>query len=277
MKTASNPRRAQRSQVGDLLREWRAARRLSQFDLALEAGLSARHLSCLETGKSQPSREMISRLADTLDMPLRERNALLIAAGYAPTFPESALATPKLAPVRHAIDAILKQQEPFPAYLLSRHWDILAANRAAERVSRFCLDGRESPHRNIMRQFFDPQDLRGVIANWEEVAGDLIRHLHVEAADAPTDLQARALLQEMLAYPGVPARWRTRALDTPPTPLLTTVFRHRGHELNFFSAITTFGTPRDVTVAELRIETCFPSDEPTAEFCRQLARADVGK
>ncbi|HJU40413.1 MAG TPA: helix-turn-helix domain-containing protein, partial [Tahibacter sp.] len=145
--------------IGALLREWRAARRMSQLDLALEAGVSARHMSCVETGKSQPSREMVMRLADTLDMPLRERNALLVAAGYAPKYPESALATPQLAQVRRAIEFILAQQEPYPAFLLNRHWDVLMANRAAQRVNAYVMRGRQSPHTNMIRQIFDPDDL----------------------------------------------------------------------------------------------------------------------
>lgn len=259
--------------VGELLREWRAARRMSQLDLALEAGISARHLSCIETGKAQASREMIARLADTLGMALRERNALLVAAGYAPFHPESALAVPELAQVRRAIELMLEQQEPYPAFVLNRYWDVLMANRAAAAVNQLVLGGRQSAHANMLRQIFDPQDLRGAVANWEEVAGDLLRHLHKLVADAPTDGAARGLLEEVLAYPGVPASWRWRELGVKPAPLLTTVFRAGGRELRFFSTITTFGTPRDVTLDELHIECCFPVDEATAAACRELAAA----
>lgn len=259
------------TRLGALLREWRAARRLSQLDLALDANVSPRHLSCVETGKSQPSREMITRLADALDMPLRERNALLVAAGYAPRYPETALATPELAQVRRAIEFILAQQEPYPAFVLNRHWDVLMANAAATRVNAFVMHGRAGRHANMIRQIFDPEDLRGAVDNWEEVAGDLIRHLHGEVAAAPSDDVARALLDEVLAYPGVPARWRLRDVETAPTPLLTTVLRRDEHRLRFFSTITTFGTPRDVTLEELRIECCFPVDDATTRLCRRLA------
>ncbi len=259
--------------VGELLREWRAARRMSQLDLALEAGLSTRHLSCIETGKAQASREMIFRLADSLGMALRERNALLVAAGYAPLYPESALAVPELTRVRRAIELMLEHQEPYPAFVLNRHWDVLLANRAAAAVNRFVLGGRDSAHGNMLRQIFDPGDLRQAFANWEEVAGDLIRHLHKLVADAPTDGKARALLEEMLAYPGVPSGWRWRELGASPTPLITTVFRAQGRELRFFSAITTFGTARDVTLDELHVECCYPADEATAAACRELAAA----
>ncbi|UGQ45506.1 helix-turn-helix domain-containing protein [Massilia endophytica] len=263
------------SQVGALLREWRAARRLSQLDLALDAGLSARHLSCIETGKAQPSRDVLARLADTLEMSLRERNALLVAAGYAPRYPESELGTPELSQVRQAIDFILHQQEPYPAFLLNRHWDIVGANEAAVRFTGAMLGGRASPHRNMLRHVFDPDDLRASLANWEEVAGHLISHLHALVARSPLDATARALLDEVLAYPGVPAHWRLRDLSSVPGPLLTTTFNHEGQTFSFFSTITTFGTPRDITIDELHIESCFPMDEATAAFCRALAQQEA--
>ena len=256
--------------IGLLLREWRAARGLSQLDLSLAAGVSTRHISYVETGKARPSRELVTRLADTLEMPLRERNALLVAAGFAPKYPETVLATPALAAVRRAIDSILQQQEPYPAFLLNRHWDVLAANSAAARVTGFLLGGRTNPHGNMIRQFFDPAALRGAVRNWEEIARDLIRHLHIEVAAAPSDTTARELLAEVLAYPGVPASWRLRDVGASPAPLLTTVFEAEGRQLRFFSTITTFGTPHDVTLDELRIECAFPEDEATAAFCREL-------
>ncbi|GLQ90544.1 helix-turn-helix domain-containing protein [Dyella flagellata] len=260
--------------IGHLLREWRASRRLSQLDLALATDVSARHLSCVETGKAQPSREMVLRLADALDMPLRECNALLMAAGYAPKFPETSLSTPAMAQVRRAIELMLEQQEPYPAFLLNRHWDILMANRAAARVANFVLRGAASPHANMIRQIFDPTDLRSAIVNWEDVAGDLIRHLHDVVSAAPSDKVARDLLDEALAYPGVPMHWRIRDLGAAPSPLLTTIFRVDDQQLSFFSAITTFGTPRDVTIEDLHIESCFPMDEQTAVFCRELTQRD---
>ena len=204
-------------------------------------------------------------------MPLRERNALLVAAGYAPKYPETALATPMMAQVRRAIDSILAQQEPYPAFLVNRHWDVLAANAAAGRVANFVLDGRQSPHTNMLHNIFDPADLRSRIVNWEEIAGDLLRHLHSEVAATPSDVAARDLLEQILTYPGVPQHWRNRDPAHAPAPLLLTHFRHEGRDLRFFSTITTFGTPRDVTLEELRIECCFPEDEPTAAFCRELA------
>ena len=151
-------------------------------------------------------------------MPLRERNALLLAAGFAPEYPETPLDTPELTQVRRAIDFTLEHQEPYPAFVLNRRWDVLCANRAAARIGAFLIGG--SAHTNVMRQFFDPRDLRAVVVNWEEVAGDLIRHLHEEVAAVPTDAYARALLDGCSAIPA-PTRWRTRDLATVPLPVLT--------------------------------------------------------
>jgi transcriptional regulator with XRE-family HTH domain len=264
-----NQRSLQAVAVGELLRQWRGARRLSQLDLALDAGISSRHLSCVETGKAQPSRELISRLAETLGMPLRERNMLLMAAGYTPDYAETPLSDPELTQVRRAVEFILDHQEPYPAFVMNRCWDVLEANRAAARLDSFLRGG--SIHNNMMRRFFDPEDIRAVVVNWEEIASDLIRHLHDEITASPSDSKMRELLEEVLNYPGIPSHWRTRQLGTSPPPLLTVVFRKEDYELRFFSTITRFGTPRDVTIDELRIECTFAADEPTAQFCRALA------
>lgn len=253
--------------VGRLLRQWRDARRLSQLDLALDVGVSPRHLSFVETGKSQPSREMIARLADALHMPLRERNALLLAAGYAPQYRETSLTTPEMEPVRRAVQLILDHHEPFPAFVMNRHWDVLLTNRAMPRILGAMKPGGPK-HGNILQQVFDPQDMRATLANWEEVARDLIRHLHTEVAAAPSDRRLRALLDEVLSYPDVPGEWRAYEAGPTPLPLITTVFATDQLKLQFFSTLTVFGTTRDVTIDELRIECMFPADEATAGFCR---------
>jgi transcriptional regulator with XRE-family HTH domain len=260
--------------VGTLLREWRTARRLSQLDLALDVGVSARHLSFVETGRSQPSRDLVERLADALEMPLRERNALAVAAGFAPQYRETALTTPEMAPVTRAIETILAHQEPYPAIVMNRHWDVLMVNDAVLRIfGRLKRGGPKHP--NVMRQVFDPDDMRAVVGNWEEVAGDLIRHLHNEVATSPSDARLRALLDEVLAAPGVPQSWRKREPGASPAPMLTTIFRSEDLELHFFSTLTTFGTTRDVTLDELRIECMFPVDEATAEKCHEIAATEV--
>ncbi|EJL21694.1 putative transcriptional regulator [Caulobacter sp. AP07] len=268
--TSPPPRAAPAHPLGDLLREWRGARRMSQMDLALEAGVSTRHLSCVETGKARPSRELIALLAGALDMPMRDRNALLVAAGFAPGYRETALSAPEMSLVRRAIEFILAQQAPYPAFVVNRHWDVLMANDGLARVFDWLRDG-QAVNPNIMRQVFDPADMRPFIDNWEEVAGDLIRHLHHEVATHPSDKVSRALLDEVLAYPDVPARWEHRELGAAPMPLMTVVFRKGDQRLSFFSTLTTFGTSRDITLEEIRVECMFPADEETAAFCRELA------
>ena len=265
----------QRPDLGGLLRDWRTARRLSQLNLALKAEISARHLSFLETGRSRPSRELLLHLADTLEIPLRERNLLLAAAGFAPTYRETDLAAPAMAQVRKAIELILGHQEPYPAFVVDRCWEVRLANHAAVRLNRFLLGG-DSTETNMLRMVLQPGGVRRFMANWEEAAGDLIRHLHHHIATSPSDARARDLLAEVLAYPGVPARWRTREIGQAAPPLLTTIFQKDGRELRFFSALTSFGTPHDVTLEELRIECNFPADEATAVFCLELSTPPAG-
>jgi transcriptional regulator with XRE-family HTH domain len=268
--TPPDPRPAPRTEpaVGGLLRHWRATRRLSQLELALEAGVSSRHLSYVETGRSRPSREMVLRLADALEIPLRERNGLLVAAGFAPKYFETGMGAPEMAQVRHAVDLILHHQEPYPAFVLDRYWEIQRANEAAPRCTLFLLDHLPA-ETNMLRLVLRPDGIRPVVMNWEELAGDLVRHLHQQIAATPTDERLRALLAEVLAYPGVPSRWRARDVDASTTPLLTTWFRKDGRDLRFFSTLTMFSTPHDLGLDELRIECNFPADEATATFCRE--------
>lgn len=256
------------SPFGVLLREWRATRHISQLHLALSAEVSSRHLSCVETGRAQPSRELIDRLAEALDIPFRERNALLIAAGYAPGYRETDFNAPEMARARGAIELILKQQEPYPAIVMSRQWDLLMVNQGAARVFGW-IRGGPSAERNAIRQAFDPRGLRPYIVNWTEVARDMVRQLQSDVAAAPHDARARALLNDVLASPDVPAEVGS---DAPANPLWHAHYRKDGRDLRFFWTITTFGTALDVTLQELRIECSFPADEATAAWCRALAR-----
>ncbi|HKW48044.1 MAG TPA: helix-turn-helix transcriptional regulator [Gemmatimonadaceae bacterium] len=255
---------------GELLRHWRALRNFSQLELALAAGVSSRHVSFMESGRAGPSAEMVSRLAETLGLPLRERNALLLAAGFAPIYEERPLAAPELSRARRAIELILDHQEPYPAFVVSRCWDVVMRNRASERVFGWLLRGR-TRHRNIMRQVFDDDGLRPLIVNWDEVARDMLRHLHGQASRTPSDRVATALLSEILASPNAPPEISDLSLS--PTPLLTAIYHRDGKELQFFSTLATFGTPYEVTLEELRIECTFPADAVTDEFCRELAAA----
>lgn len=261
--------------IGTLLREWRAMRRLSQMDLALEAGISTRYLSCIETGKAQASREMVSILADALGMPLRERNALMLAAGFAPRYSETPLVKPELDRMREAIELILKHQEPYPAFVINRRWEVVLANDAAARMNRFLMKGRALRHSNMLHQVFDPEDFRPVIVNWPEVAGRFISLLHEEIVAAPSDPHVRQLLGEILAYPDVPVQWRHRDLESEPSPILNLVFRSDEGEVRFFETITTFAGSKDITLDELRIECSFPVDGKTAELCHRLKQDEA--
>lgn len=258
--------------IGVLLQYWRRVRNLSQLALAHEASMSPRHLCFLETGRARPSREMVLLLAETLAVPLRERNALLLAAGFAPMFRESTLDAPELEPVRAAIDAILQQQEPYPAVVMNRHWDIVATNRAAARFFGLLLDRRTPPAgaSNVLRLMFHPDGLRPSVENWEAVAQALVQRLHREAVGGALDDAGRQLLSEILDYPGVPSRWRMPDLGAPIVPVVPVSFRHGDRMFRFFSAVTVLGTPQDITLQELRIECFFPLDRETTHSVRLL-------
>ena len=259
------------SSLGPLLRQWRERRRMSQLALSLEAEISARHLSFMETGRSRPSREMVLLLSEVLDVPPRARNDLLAAAGYAPIYRESRLDAPEMAQFRRALDFILRQQEPYPAIVLDRYWNILLANEGTERFMGVFLDPAEvealgSP--NAMRLIFHPQALRPYIVNWEATAAALIQWLHRDLLRS-ADAGMRLLLDELLAYPDVPRNWRILDLDAPAAPFLAIEMRKGGAHLKLFTTLTTLGTPYDITLHELRIESFFPADAHTDTALRR--------
>jgi transcriptional regulator with XRE-family HTH domain len=260
---------------GVLLRRWRAVRRISQLDLALDADISTRHLSCVETGRSQPSREMVVRLAEALQVPLRERNALLLAAGYAPLYRHTNLNTPDLdtpeaEAARCAVDFLMAQLEPYPVLVLDRYWNTIKMNAGAKRVfSLFSGCDSGTPH-NGVRLVFQPHGLRPFIENWEVVAARIIRRVHREAVTNPSDETMKCFLDELLSYPDVPSRWRMLDLDGTPPPFLTINYRWKNSTLRLFSALTTLGTPLDVALQELRIESFFPADEATRTVLNRL-------
>jgi len=262
------------SAFGPLLRQWRARRRMSQLDLAAEAEISSRHLSFIETGRAGPSREMVGLLAQVLDVPLRDRNALLTAAGYAPIFRETRLEAPAMAQARRALDFILRQQEPYPALVLDRHWNVLDVNEGSARVQRAFLDSAavaELGPPNAMRLMFHPRAFRPHIVNWEATAASLIQWLHRDALSGFADTETRALLQELLSYPDVPRHWRTLDLEASTAPFLPIEFSKDELSLRYFTTLTSLGTPHDITLQELRIECFFPADEATEAASRRLA------
>ncbi len=253
---------------GRLLRQWRDARHMSQLTLATEAGISIRHLSFLETGRAQPSREMVQLLAGMLDVPLGERNALLVAAGYAPAYGDRPLGAPDLEPVRRALEFILRQQEPFPALVLDGLWNIVIANDAARRIFDLFRSSLKTP--NVMRKVFDPNGLRPFIVNWPCIAECMMQTLHREVAATGGEAVVQ-LRDEMLAYSGVPARWRTPDALASLPPLVAMQLRKGDVSMAFFSTITVFATPRDVMLQNLKIECFFPADTSTEEAARRLA------
>lgn len=258
-------RRAVEPAFGLLLREWRSRRRVSQLDLAVEAGVSSRHVSFIETGRAQPSREMVLMLARVLDVPLRERNELLMAAGYAAMYRATDLDAPALEQARRALDFMLRQQEPYPAIVVDRNWTILKANGGAARLVEAFTDPSASSEwsGNAMRLMFHPRGFRPHIVNWEAMAAALIQWLHRDVLAGLGGVETRRLLEELLNYPGVPSRWRTLDLDVSTAPFLAIDFQKDGLHLRFFSTLTSLGTPHDITLQELRIEAFFPADEAT--------------
>ena len=259
------------------LREWRERRGLSQLALALAADVSQRHVSFLELGRSTPSREMVLRLAAALDLPLREQNALLLAAGYAPVWRESALGAPELAVVRRALDLMLAQQEPYPAFVVDRRWNLLLANGGARRLVSF-LAGAPEPEPaspiNLADALLAPDALRPLIANWRDVALYFVRGVRADALHDGT-AETAALLERLLAYPGVPRAAELPAADDPHAPVLAMHLVKGDTTLRLFTTLATLGVPRDVTVQEIRVECFFPADETTAAtFQRWAACAD---
>lgn len=249
--------------VGSLLRDWRQRRRLSQMDLANEAAVSARHLSFVETGRSKPSPELVMHLAEHLDVPLRDRNALLLAAGYAPRYAQTPLDASEMAPVRAALDAILAGHNPFPAIVVDRHWDLVTANESAMALlTQGVPDQLLAPPVNAIRVSLHPDGLAPRIVNFGAWASHLVDRLRREA-DVTADPVLADLYDEVCAFPGVSASaGEPDAVSRLFVPLV--LRRAGGGELSFFSTVATFGTARDVTVEELSIESFFPADEATA-------------
>jgi transcriptional regulator with XRE-family HTH domain len=252
--------------AGQLLREWRNRRRMSQLDLALEAGVSARHLSFVETGRSAPSREMVLTLAEHLEVPLREQNALLLAAGYAPGYSETPLDTEEMSPVRHALDAILAGHEPYPAVIVDRQWEIVSSNGPAAVLLEGVSEELVAPPANALRITLHPDGMAPRILNFGEWSGHLLTRLRREAL-LSQDPALAELERELLGYPGV----EQASGLAEPEEMLFVPLRLRlpnGTVLSMFSTIATFGTALDVTLEELSIESFFPADDGTRDYLR---------
>jgi transcriptional regulator with XRE-family HTH domain len=252
--------------VGHLLREWRQRRRMSQLDFATEAEISSKHLSFLETGRSQPSREMLLRLADLLEVPLRERNAMLIAAGFAPMFAERSLSDPALKAAREAVELVLKGHEPYPALAIDRHWTMLAANSAVTVLLGDVDPELLKPPVNVLRLSLHPNGLAPRIANLAQWREHLFARLKRQI-DVSADQVLIALLDELAKYPAPAANAREAHIEADAiiVPFKLVV---NGAVLSFISTTTVFGTPIDVTLSELALESFFPADEATAAIVR---------
>lgn len=256
--------------VGNLLREWRQRRRRSQLDVALGAEVSARHLSFVETGRSRPSRELLLHLAEHLEVPLRERNALLLAAGYAPLYPEHTLDDDTLTPVRVAIDKVLAGHEPFPAIVADGHWNLVSGNAPAMGFLSGVAPELTAPPANVLRLALHPEGMAPRITNLGEYSAHVLHRLHQQVA-VTQDRELTDLYDELRRYPGVET---TSAAVFAPESLVFTTLRlgpprgEDGPELSFFSTIATFGTYADITVAELVIESFFPADRVTEQALR---------
>jgi transcriptional regulator with XRE-family HTH domain len=268
-----SPGKTAGSEVGELLRSWRTLRQLTQLDLALAAGVSARHLSFVETGRSRPSAEMVLLLAEQLEVPLRERNRMLLAAGYAPSFPELSIDEPPMAPVREALDVILDGHEPNPAVVVDRHWNLVAANKTMVALARGVDESLLEPPVNVMRLGLHPRGLAASAVNIAQLRDYFVGRLEHQVAISG-DPELVALLEEVAGYPAPPGE-PGPAFEVGGGNVLTPVMRMRlpeGDELSFFFSIATFGTAVEVTASELSIELGFPADRATVEALRKLPR-----
>jgi len=257
---------------GDHLRTWRQRRRLSQMDLAVEADISSRHLSFLETGRSRPSRDMILHLSNHLQVPLRDRNVLLHAAGYAPIFPERTLDQPDLAAARRTIDTLLKTHEPFPALAIDRHWHLISANTAVSPLLAGAAAWLLEPPVNVIRLSLHPEGIASNIVNYVEWRGHLLERLHRQL-DLSADPFIADLITEIRGYPVSNTARNQPGRNASLTKSIAVPLQLRlpGHDsmLSFLSTTTVFGTPVDITLSELALETFFPADDITARFIQQ--------
>ncbi|MFE0020773.1 helix-turn-helix domain-containing protein [Amycolatopsis sp. NPDC059021] len=259
--------------VGELLRQWRDRRRISQLDLAISADISTRHLSFVETGRSRPSRDMVLRLGEHLDVPLRERNQLLLAAGYAPAYGESELGDPEMAAVREAVRLLLKGHEPYPAAVVDRAWNLVDANASLGIFTEQVAPELLVPPANVLRATLHPDGMAPHVLNLGEWRAHLLSRLRGQVTQT-ADPALAALLEELRGYP---CDQPVPEVEVPgPGDIFVPLrFCHRGTELAFFSTVATFGTPLDVTVAELVIESFFPANPDTAAYLRDWAAAEV--
>ena len=264
---------ASASPVGELLRQWRQRRRMSQLELALGASVSTRHVSFLETGRSVPSREMVLHLAERLEVPLRERNALLLAAGYAPAFRERPLSDPALDAARRAVEQVLAGHEPYPALAVDRHWSLVASNRALAPFLAGVAPALLQPPVNVLRLSLHPEGVAPMIANLAEWRAHLLARLGHQV-DVTADPVLADLMKELRAYPAPAGREAEPAAEADHASVVVPLrLETPAGSLSLISTTTVFGTPVDITLSELALEAFFPADANTAAFLRRAAEA----
>jgi transcriptional regulator with XRE-family HTH domain len=274
------PEKPVASELGHLLRHWRAARGKSQLALSLDSGVSQRHISFIESGRSTPGRTTLLDLAEALAVPLRERNALLLAAGYAPAYSEAAWDADDMRGIQRALDRMLVQHNPYPAVVMDRDWNVLATNESAPQFFNHFIDmGARKGPRNILHLMFDPAGMRPFIVDWERVARCLLQRVVRESAGQVIDDATRALMVALRAYPGAEAAWQTPAPELPSgamLPMIPIGFAKDGVVLNYFSMVSTVGTPQTVAAQELRGECMFPADDATEHHHAVLMATEAG-
>ncbi|CAN5358217.1 helix-turn-helix transcriptional regulator [soil metagenome] len=254
------------------LKYWRGRRGLSQLDASLMAGISARHLSFLETGRARPSEDMALRLLTILDVPLRHRNRMMLDAGFKASFPEPAFTAMDPA-IRFAIERMLEQQEPYPMTVLNACYDVIDSNQAMKHLLSCFIAERASltTPLNLFSLLFDPRLARTFVKNWEQVAGAMLLRLHREMLERTEDAGLKQLYEKVLLYPDVPQDWRRPDFSMPSAPTMAVVLEKGDLTLQFFTTTTIFNAPQQVTLDEIRLESYFPLDEQTRVACKKMA------
>lgn len=262
-----------KNELGPLLKQWRGVRGRSQLDISVDTGISQRQISFIESGRSIPSRSTLMGIAQALEIPLRERNALLLAAGYAPLYSDAAWNSDEMQSVNKALQRMLAQHEPYPAIVMDRYWNVLLTNDAAPRFFNSFIDlsARPAP-RNMLHLMFDPKGMRPFIANWAALAKALVQRVHTEAVGHVADQKTRDLVTDLLAYPEVRSDWQA-AEGLSALPMIPMSFVREGIVMNYFSLVTTVGTAQTIAAQELRVECLYPADDETEGFHAELLAA----
>ena len=253
-------------ELGELLRYWRGTRGKSQIELSLDTGVSQRHLSFIESGRSAPSRQTLMNIAQGLEVPFRDRNRLLLAAGFAPIYGEDAWNADEMKSVNTALERVLRQHDPFPAVVMDRYWNVFMTNASAPRFFNTFIDLEARPKpRNLLHLMFDPAGLRPFIGHWDRTAKSLIQRVYRESVGHVIDERTRDLLTTLMAYPEVEDALKLvdAAIPEPTLPMIPLSFIRDGRTLNYFSMVTTVGAPQTIATQELRVECMYPADDQT--------------